>query len=536
MSKEFKIEDNIEDTENEQEIKNEFIPLFEGIHNPNHDIFVIPTQAGADDEDQWNGSIGDATMEHVTTMSHRLMEMEHYVHMNNGNLFRVENNVAPPDEEGSRSIKSDIDKLNLSDVRAHDLSKIVYTDGFRSWNASYSTYETSALAPIRTSTLDDKKNVLEFLKEEITQAKLAREERNDIMEQTRIPFSDWEFNPQMANIIDMPSTPSALYIYAGNSKDMFYDHMPEDHPDKLAITKLLTSANSIEWDNFDEKVASYFNKRIDDTEWSHLYAADRLKQMFNQIATTEVNPSTAAKSALDDIDNDWGSLVRDVAITKFNLNPVVQEMVEFEKKLAVNYISGRVVWSDIGKFGQYLFKKYGTEMTTAHWNYYKQIKLRFAPTVFVSGININTAHMNELRNLFKTRFKSQFEAVEFMEDTKSLRVLDSLNKTVESLAAKIYFARPFFSVEDLAAKKLITVEDLGYNNNTVVFISSIKKAYTESLRSKNIAALSRIAQQIINIQQNNSKKLSDQEWLNVWQVYRVCKGNLISELGITVTS
>lgn len=526
-----------EKLENKITIKNEFVPLFNGVQNPNHDIFVVPTQAGSDEEDQWNGSIGDATMEHVTNMSHRLMEMEHYVHMSNGNIFRVENNVAPPDEEGSRSIKNDITILaNSKDIRAFDLSKIQAHEGYRQWPGSYAEYQTGVTAPLRTSTLEDKKNVLEFLKQEIENAKLAKEERNDVMEQTRIPFSEWEFNPQMANTIDMPSTPTPLYIYAGNSKDIFYDEMPEDHPDKSFIVKLLNTANSIEWDNFTEETVDYFKKKIEDYQWKHLYASQRLIDLFLDISTGTVSPTQLAQKALSDIDSDWGSFLKETAILKFNLDPIVSEMKEFESSTLINYSLGRVVWGDIGKFGQYLFKKYGNQMTTAHWNYYKNMKTRFSPTVFVGSLNINTANMNELRSLFANRFKEELETLSNLTDNRSSRRIAEINRTIENLAASIFFKRPFFSVEDLAAKNIITVADLGYTNNTVVIISSIKKAYSESLRTKSMSSLSRIAQQIINLQQNNPKRLMEQEWLNIWQVYRVCKGNLMSSLGINTNS
>jgi hypothetical protein len=372
--------------------KEETIKLFSDVQNPNHDIFVIPTQDGADQEDQWNGSIGDATMEHIYRMRHKMLEMESFVHMPNGNIFRIEQNVAPPDTDGSRNFNSQMIKVMTAPTGSQGG---------------------------RNVTLEDKENVLQFLKDELADRQKANQEKEDALDQVLVPFSEWEANPQLTSSIDIPSTPVPLYIYAGNSNQMFYDWMPEDHPDLNKLNTFLSMANSIDWDAFNEKTINYFKGWLFNQKWNHPFAADRLFKLCNEIFISDtIAPSLLAEEALKDIETDWSAIVRFQVIDKFKTqDPIVQEISEFRDKLLTNKKTGKLSWAEIGKFGQQLYKKYNNTLNTAHWNLYKQLKKEFCPEIHIGNVDINTADMNSLRKVFAKKYQLELNSLLFDDKT-----------------------------------------------------------------------------------------------------------------------
>lgn len=512
---EFILEDGAEkfagmtDDENEEILRREeFTPLFEGINNPNHDIFVVPTQDGADKDDQWNGSIGDATMEHIWNQRHKMLEMEHFIYTPNGNIFRTEFNVSPPDEDGQRNLNRQIVKVMTADSR--------------SGHGKYCTPE-------------DKENVIAFLKQEIEDAKAARIDKQDALDQTLVPFEDWEHMPQLTNSIEIPSTPPVMYIYAGNASQMFYDFIPEDHPDLRKINSFISMVNAIDWDHFSEKTVKYFRQWIFDQEWVIYTVGERLAQLCEEIeASQNVSPVTLAEQAFRDIENDWAKQVSKEVLTKFGEDPVVQELREFEGRLIENMKAGKLSWAELGKFGQSLYRKYGSRMSTSHWQIYKDLKKKYAPEVKIGKYDINRANLTELRSIFKARFKAESDKLwnSDISDEKFEFENAKIQVKVDNLAKWVYFNRPFMSLEDLATAGKITIDDIGFTDRTVVLIGLVKKAYRESIAFKSTAPLGRMAQQIINYQRTKANMCTEQEWYSIWQAYRVAKQHVQTVLNL----
>ncbi len=485
-------------------IVEEKLPLFSKT-NPNHDIFVVPTQEGSDKEDQWNGSIGDATMDHIHQMRHKLLELENFVHMPNGNIFRIEHNVAPPDEHGERKSKNNI--LTL-----------------------LTTPEVEG-----KFTEQDRENCIKFEEEEVAASKKAKEEKEDALDQPRVPFSDWEDLPQLTSAIDIPSTPTPLYIYAGNSTQMFYDSIPEDHPDIKTINSFISTVNSIDWDNFTEMTTEYFQNWIYGKSWDQYYAAERLAKFCLDVELSTVKtPTELMIEALHDIERDWAKVVKDRVLQSFYEDPVYQELQTLSARLQENLTTGKHSWSEIGKFGQFLYKKYGGQVTTAHWNVYKSIKKTYAPVLVVEKVDINRASINELRDIFKKKYKSEIEKLLDNDDSETIfsRKLEAIRNKVENLAKQIFFNRPFSSLEEVAKKGIITVEDIGFTSNTVIPISLIKKAYRESNNFKNPNILSKVANQIVNLQKKTPQMCSEQEWSQIWQCYRIARSVVTEKFGV----
>lgn len=450
------------------------LPLFKGPHNPNHDIFVVETQEGADKDDQGHGSIGDATMEHISKMRHRLLEMEHYVHMPNGNLFRVEHNVQDSDEIGEKFIKNQIMQVLTSNDR-------------------------------RVSA-EDKKRLIAFLKEEIEERRRQKEEKQDAMDQILIPYDEWEAMPQLTSSWDIPPTPRPLYIYAGTTRQMFYDVFPEGHPDEDKINAFIMMVNSIDWDDFDDNTIEYFQKWLGSQRWTIQTCIDHLLEFCIKVASDVITglPDDHMEAALLKIDEDWAAGLRNRAIRKFNNCPIMKEIREFENKLR-RRPAGTLMWAEIGKFGQYLYKKYGREVTTAHWNAYRELKAKFAPEVRIGNLDVNTASVYDLMKHFMKRTNRN----------------DAYNR-----ARKIFFMRPFMSLEDLAKLRLITPEDIGYTERNVVFITLIKKARKQCLEQGTTSHLAKLSQLIIAKQREKPELMTQEEWSAVWQAYRISKASL----------
>lgn len=520
-------------------VRSDFVPLFDGPNNPNHDIFVIPTLEGSDSDDQWNGSIGDATVEHLYSMRHKLHEIENYVHMPNGNLFRVEQNVSPPDEDGHRALKNDIMKLMTAQPgRVHDTSATVLTGEGSYWHAARSASFNGARAPLVREN-PNKQEIIDYFKEEIELAKEARLDKMDAMDQPLVSFEDWETTPGLTNSIDIPSTPVPLYIYAGNTTQMFYDSIPEDHPDLKKINAFLSIANSIEWDSFDDKTVSFFEGWLfnDNQNWQDGFAPSRLFTLCEDIRKSDTtSPSTLTSIALEEIDSNWGATIRPVVLGEFFRNdPVMKEMKEFRKELAAKRIEGKLSWAELGRFAQSIYKRYKGQMNSIHWKEYRQMKKDFAPAVCIGTIDVNSATMSQLRDIFSRRFQKEIDAFLFgeMSDYLAERGVKKIRAKIENMAAWVYFNTPFMSLEDLASEGLIGIEDIGYTPKTVGIISLMKKAQLQCIATRSSSPLGKMAMQVANLQRSTPEKCTEQEWFSLWQVYRILKGSVQKSLGLT---
>ncbi len=490
-------------------VRDEKLPMFSQLHNPNKDIFIVPTQEGSDKEDQWNGSIGDATLEHVMNMAHRHAEMEHFFMVPDGNLFRIEQNVSWREHNEEPQKKKIIEGMAMSVGRQASQVKDPVTGKYKA----------------RVTTDQDKENLIAFLMDELREQR-ERVESEDAMDQSLVPFDQWEESPQMTKHIDIPSTPVPLYIYAGNCSQMFYDFFPEDHPDKKLVNQFLSMINSIDWDDFQEDQVMFFKSWLlnpDGKEGSarrqmkfkHYFAADRFAEMLDDIAAAGVKvegqldakakalqslkPEDIVIKALQDIEADWAQFVYWDAQNALKTDPVIKDIVEFEKALTTKFQKGELVYRLIGQFGATIWKKYGSKGLNAyHWRRYNQLKLEFAPRVIVSKDG-DTCDLN--RNTVR-------------EMTPILG---------EETARWAFTARPFFSVEDLIESGKFGIDQLGYTDNNGALVMMFQALAKNARNVGDVRIVTREAQQIMQLQKNDPSMMSAEEWTQVWQAYRVAK-------------
>jgi hypothetical protein len=471
----------------------EALPLFSSDYNPNKEIFVVPTQEGADKDDQWNGSIGDATMEHIYSMSHRLLEMEHYIHMSNGNIFRIESDVSGNDFDGSKKAAKDI--------------TLVMT------------------AKDKNLTVEKKEALYNFLLEEVEENKKRIEDKEDALEHPAISFEDWENIPQMMNHVDIPSPPKPLWIFAGNSKQKFYDNFPEGHPDEKNINAFINMVNNIDWDFWTKETAErciawlhHENRNNPKTglpiprNWEIFTCVDHLTDFCKNISREEnpVNPDEAMQLALTKIDQDWGKIVYSKTMKQFMDTKPMQELLKFYSEFKPKQENGELVWGKLGKVGK-TFYGLGDQVTAAHWNAYKRMKANLAPRILLGKIDLNRAKFNELVDFFRMN-KNDIQ-------------------TSEKLAKNIFFNRPFMKLEELVEKNYLKIEEISGNKENFVQISMLRNATKKSIINKSNFELSSKIQEIVETQKQNPKLMTDENWQGVYQYYRLCKELLNNKLG-----
>lgn len=481
--------------------------LFGDHHNPNRDIFITPTLEGIDKDDQGHGSIGDATMEHVFQQRHRKLELEHYIVTANGNLFRTEFNVSSG--ESSNQVNHQIVKILASDVNKQP--------------------QDLTTKKRRTVSSDNKEAVIQFLKEEIEENKKLRQERLDALDQTIIPFEDWESNPQMSGDIDIPSTPPVMLLYAGNTSQDFYDWIPEDHPDLANINRFITVANQIDWDHWNKSTIKSMTKWIQKTNWVVPTVGFQFIQLCQEILdSTTVHPSKLLISALQNIETSWAKQASLSCMIQFNSGPIAREIHKFRDELRLRKTPGKLLHTEVGRFGMSLFQRYGNQMSTTLWKLYRELKTEFASEVQIAGVDLNRASVLELQRLFKQKFQKQLDDLfdSDIPEEKYQQARQDIYRQINKLVDQIYFNRPYRSLEELAEKNLLTVDDLPYTDKTVVIISMIKKAYKQAKQSNMPSYLGQVAQQIIQYQQSKPDLFTEQDWYNIWGCYRICKTSL----------
>lgn len=455
-------------------------PLFSHYKNPNKEIFSVETQEGADQDDQGHGSIGDAVMDHMFKMSHKLPEIGHFIHMPNGNLFRVEEDVRDPEVYHENFIRNQMVKVLASKIDP-----------------------------------DAKDAVLGFM-----QSELEPNESDDALDQNVVPYSEWETRPQQTSIWDIPSTPKPLFIYAGNCRQYFYDEFPEDHPDARLINQFIARVNKIDWDDFDDYTAMNLSSWIESKHQGLAPGKD-----YWRVATTPIHltdfcndlvydasgqpPEEKMAETLEKIDIDYRKSIYPQYIASLNGNGPGKYIEEAEQMIKEKYAEGHLVWADIANLGKRLFSLYGDVMTKAHWQKYRRLRYRYPPKVMLGSLNINTSGFNDMYSFFRSK--------EFSE------------KDATKLAKDIFFKRPFRSTEELLNKVDVSSTLLGSTKKNAAFIAQVKIAKKQSKLAKDTRPLGRLAHNILEKQKAQPNMMSEEEWSSVWQAYRIAKKEVQSE-------
>jgi hypothetical protein len=401
-----------------------------GRTNANDCLFNIETQEGSDilDGDEGVASIGDATLAHVQTLSSLgRMAYDEFVHMPDGNIFRVEDNPRWDDP----------DEFNLKNKSQ--------MDRFLQW----SKLPESARA----------------IYEEALDREGEKGDSEDVMDHPEelIPYEDWEKFGGLSKYWDIPPTPKPKLVFAGSSRPMFYDELPDEHPLVSFITRVLSTLDRYAWheilteDGLLEHNLRNRNKQVKYAEGgpSYLYSdgttdyllaeeycgllvrsiqMERAPDLFRvhtlkvmtglvmKIAQGSGDPTDNATAALKELDRFSSNFYKKVVIKKTTeQDPLFIHICKLGQKAISMAKKGKDMYNEVKRFGQDLFENgFVTEMMVKdkEGNFHKEAVVERA----------RRHHWAKYRSI-----KEQLEKIREKQFTKTLS--DAAQSCLDKIAA-----------------------------------------------------------------------------------------------------
>jgi hypothetical protein len=443
--------------------------IFE-LNNPNAHVFIVPTQEGADTEDQWNGSIGDATMQHVRNLEDNERQLwEDMIHMQDGNIFRT----VPSFDAFDR------DPFNLAAEDLEDYLK----EYLRKTGA----------------TPQEEAAVREAITEEIER----REASEDIMNLGQsLPFQDWEEFPQMWNSIDMPKTPRDKLIYCGNSRKRFYDFFPEGHPDSHYIEDVLNRMNPEINDNYAKMVVGSIETSIECgliKPYTGYFLIKMVQEYTNNLSDDCIQESLAS------IDKCWAVEYKNNSAIRSLEDPLYKLIVLKAREWNQRAKTGESVYSEIKSLGQALFSDLELlkKMRGAHWSKYRNIKRKHAPRVMVRGVDINRCSIQKLKKVLRC----------------------------SSIKAKaVWLSRPIENLNRPYLDKLIDKAAFSEGEKTDRIIDWLESKAQKAIELNATTIFNQACTKMADAQRNNKVDIPDDEWRMIWAYSRICKEEIIAHV------
>lgn len=455
------------------------------LNNPNADIMVIPIQEGGSDDDQYFGSIGDATMNHVYSLSDggKQMWSDLYV-AGSGAMFRPVTNTSWHDSDPFNLKGKDLDLWVAEYVRKHYDGDIPEKD-------------------------------LITLSEAIAEEQERRELSEDVYDAddaTTVPYDDWEKFPQMWNAWETPSTPRDIMIYMGNTRDSFYDSRPDGHVDEAVINQYLQRLNR-DWDVLDSEEADqycdYLTQELSDLALIGAvkdYTAKYLILLVDKIKTDDGDANDAVEWALSNIDRCWSIEYTNQVAEDMREDKIFQLMLHKQSEWKRQVDQGVSVYANVKALGQALYQHHMDDMKNHHWAFYKRLKMKHSPNITVRGVNINHGTLGSLEKLTGSR----------------------------ETATKIWFARPFDSVAHVFEQRLISKKVFAENEGMEKMLERIDGFAKKVETSKNLQNFQPIVKAMIDGQKTGSLNMGSgllikptgSEWSLIWAYYRMTKQSL----------
>ncbi len=433
-----------------------------GKNSPNNDIFDVGSEEGADSEDNMLSMIGDAVQKHVDRLSPKdRLVWEHFIHLNDGNLFFKTPNTK----------FNDPDQFNLK------------TEDLDNFMELYKVPEA----------------MREYVQEAIDAERERRERQTEDAydnNEGMVSFNEWEEFPQMMNHVEIPSTPKDLMIYAGNSKQVFYDEFPDGHPDSRVINQFLSLINR-DIDEVNERSMNFVKNYLETTEMRK-YTRKILSKVCDKLPGV-IKHEELVKEALILLDRNWGAKYNAIAHQRTLNDPVVKLMTVKYDEWKVLQKKGINPTQQVKEFGNLLFKNFRARMSSYHWHLYKRLKAKFEVQVFIKGVDVNSASVQELRTLTN-------------DDRK---------------ARNLWFARPFSSPVEVFLKGHIERKLLTSSDTADKIVDIVIKVSEECGKTKNMDSMVALANKLV--QKQKTLKLDEESWSAIWNVYRSQKKSLVIE-------
>ena len=442
------------------------------LRNPNADVFVVPQEEGGVEDDNYYGSIGDATMRHVQSLSGAERQLwEELIHVKSGAIFRT----TPSTET------NDKDPFNL---KGKDLKEYL------------AKYEGKVSA-----------KALEAIKEAIDVERQRQEASEDALDRAElIPYSEWEQNPQMWNSTDIPSTPKDKFQFMGNTTQPFYDEFPEGHPDQHYINQIVQRCDR-EWcgSTDDIKYGAWLKAQLNEANLK-LHTKKFLSQMIDKLVTAEQEADEVVSTHLGYIDSFFSDRYREFALRKAK-TPIRTLLQKQEKDWEQKFAQGNIVLPEVRKFGKTIYSdlELRGQMTNSLWNYYESLKNKFAPRLMLGNVDLNRCSVQVLR--------------------KTLHLTDKE-------ARQFWLNRPYQSVYQEDVAKYLNMASKHHTENPVVnkILDGLEQQFKVGVEKKSLTPLTSARQKMNNWQQKGSFNLSATEWNGLWNYFRILKDSTIKVL------
>jgi len=438
------------------------------LHNVNNDALIVPQQHGGTEDDTYFGSIGDATAQHVGSLSHSQRQMwQELIITRNGNIFDARPAWDQRDDDDFQIRDKDVEE-EVKDIERKFGKK-----------------------------LDD--SAREVIREEIERELAYREQSEDTYNRgDLVPYHQMELYPGMEKHVEIPSTPPDKLFYLGNTNQQFYDEFPDGHPDSAAI---MSCIRLLDRDVVNDGWYNFVYKCLEDMPMKD-YVRRILGNLIDKIETYSGDPDQYVKDALIEIDKYYQIEYLNAAAQRAMSDSILQLLVYKEKQWTKDAENGFNVYSSIKNFGKVLFTNYRDKMKFHHWARYRRIRDYYAPQVVVRGIDINRCGVYDL-----------------------IRVL----RVPYSEAIKIWHARPFNGLVDMHSKGYIDSWSFTDSQESDALIAKMDKAFQNALEQRNLSILVNQAKKIVQLQ-DNSTKSSQQEWRMIWCYYHILRDKLLTQL------
>ena len=437
--------------------------------NANYEIFEIPPEEGGVEDDNYLGSIGDATQKHISSLSDSERQAwEDLYHSPDGSIFRVVPNWQ----------QKDTDPLNL---QGKELDKYF-------------------LELVEKGVSEEQLEKVKILLEEEAE---RREQSKDIMDNSaQIPYHEWEKFPQMWKHYEIPAAPKDRYIYMGNTRQNFYDYFPEGSSSADALNIFIHMVNTD--DIYVESYHANIYKWIHRQAFANPHTLTFMARVLDLIlGSNPISPQEALTKGFEWLDQQEIVKYRWHANQKAEKDGMLKLLRSNAEEWEKQHKQGHHVFSDILKFGETLFKSFRGSMNAYHWHVYRRTRDKYAPAVIVEGVDINRCRLRELQ--------------------KALSL-------TESRAKDVWHARPFRGLAEAYNKGYIIPENFITSEKTEEIIVWLEKQYQHSLQARSLAYLTRAAQKMTQAEKDNKLEIQQDDWKKLWSFFNILKQNLQRDL------
>lgn len=473
--------------------------------NVNDLLFNVETQEGSEilEGDDGIASIGDAAMNHMQALSSmERMAHDEFIQVRDGNLFRIEENPRWDDP----------DEFNLHSK--NELQRFMQVN------------------KLPTS--------LRGIYQEAMEREEDQSQSDDVMNhpESLIPYEDWEKFGGMSKHWDIPSTPRPKLVFAGNSRQMFYDEFPEDYPlaevvnrvlftlDRFDHYRIMTRKQILQHNQEnpnrtisqlqDGPIHLYSNGKEDylcvedyvevlhrsivqqkaDFKYK-IYTYEALKDMVLAIGIGDANPCELVAEMLKKLDNFHFHNYKFISALKTKkMDPLYAHLCVYGRELLQLAKKGKNVYNELKAFGQGLFRDGFLAMKE-----------------FQAGELCNRSCKGE--NGCKIQQPGHVVTGVFATVQRPRRHHWAKYNTIKK------------NIEILLEKR----SQSGKMSNVVQkCVDKIQKVRNEAIEASSLRKFTTIASSLINAQQSGKMVLAPSEWTKIWAIYNTCKQEVTKRL------